>query len=53
MLHVQLLTSPRENTADSSVTDRSITRLNIHEWFVAHSHEYPLLHTQLWNITYF
>lgn len=49
---VQTLTSPRQDTADGSVTDGSITGLNVHERFAAHSHEHPLLHTQLWNITF-
>lgn len=47
--HVHLLTSPRQNKVDGSVTDRSITGLNVHERFAAHSHKDPLLHTQLCN----
>lgn len=51
MLYVQLLTSVGNNTADSSVTNYSITGLNIHEWLAVHSHEYPLLHAHFWNKT--
>lgn len=41
------LTSARQGTADGSVTDGSITELNVHERFATHSHEHPLLQTQL------
>lgn len=41
------LTSARQGTGDGSVTDGSITGLNVHERFAVHSHEHPLLQTQL------
>ena len=50
MLREQLLTSCWQDAANSSVTNCSITGLNVHERFAAHSHEHPLLHPQLWNI---
>lgn len=49
---VLLLTSPRQDTAHCSVTNCSITGLNVHEKFATYSHEHPLLNTELWNTQY-
>lgn len=46
------LTSVRRGTGDGSVTDGSITGMNVHEGFAGHSHEHPLLQTQLWKICF-
>lgn len=49
VIKVLLLTSSRQDTVDSTVTNRSFTGLNIHVEFSAYSHEYPLLQTQLYK----
>lgn len=53
LLRALLLTSPRQDITDCSVTNCSITGFNVHERLATHSHEHPLLNTKLWNIVHF